>query len=165
MLKKLIKGTIVAGALLAFAGTASAATYEVAIGGASAQGSFWKTASKAFMTNVLGCTSAQIEGKSKKGRLHLGPGLHDRAGRGPAMTRFTSGTIRRPPTGAAKPLRAARPSMPQTRPRVIGRRKRTGDCSGSKSVRLTIGCADVACSSLTQTTWGWQKRKKCGRHR
>jgi hypothetical protein len=60
MLKKIIKGMIVGGAVLALAGPASAQLRQINIFGASAQYNYWTQGAPQFLANVVGCGESDI---------------------------------------------------------------------------------------------------------
>lgn len=159
MLKKLMMGTIAAGALFAFVGTATADTYTVSIGGASAQGSFWKTASKAYMSTVLGCADAKIEGTSKKDAFTWGTNCTTvPGGTGNDEVYFHYfqeasywGCQNAP---GSQTVQMADPAT------CDYTTEEDWDCTGTYDVDLTIGCSDVECTSLSQTSTGWEDGRR-----
>jgi len=155
MLKKLMTGTIVAGALLAFVGTASGDTYNVAIGGASAQGKFWKTASKAFMTTQLGCADAKIEGLGKKEAFTWGTtctNVPGGTGNDEVYFFYTQVASDWGCTNAPGKQQVTQPD-PTTCDYTT---EEDWDCTDTQQLGLTIGCSDVQCTSITQTSTGWE---------
>jgi hypothetical protein len=61
MKKKMTKAVVVGASLLAFAGVAQAASYQVNVAGSSAQFSFWNATAKPFLQNTYNCVVTSIK--------------------------------------------------------------------------------------------------------
>ncbi|MDY6905461.1 MAG: hypothetical protein SWH61_12325 [Thermodesulfobacteriota bacterium] len=158
MLKKLIKGIVVAGSVIVLAGSASAATYHVVGGGASAQGQFWRTAGQAYL-NSIGCSNVVLDGET-------GDAQANAVMRGLTCTGVPGGTgndtvyINYIEIASSAGCQNAPGSQPVTVADPSSCTWAGGGTCGTASFPMDVGCADVRCTSLDQTTAGYED----GRH-
>jgi hypothetical protein len=168
-IKKLL-GTLVAGtAMLAIAVTASAATKEINIYGASAQFDFWNALASDFIKNQTGCSGAtpiQKTYDSANKVTYATCGGNDYTIRVSSKASFDGilalkGDDSMASSGATKEkCSAGDPGDPGASTRAYYR-KMADETSGSgttasalKCVRVNLGASDVAGESFTQYTYG-----------
>ncbi|MDY6822761.1 MAG: hypothetical protein SWH68_03040 [Thermodesulfobacteriota bacterium] len=163
MFKKFINGIIVAGTVVVFAGSASAATYNVVGGGASAQGQFWRTAGEAFMRNELHCNSVILEGttadQEEDAVLHgenCDAGAYGlSAGDEVNISYLEEASY----FGCQKAVDSQIITVvdPATCDFTTGK---DWDCTGTRQIAMDVGCADVRCTSIDQTSEGWEDGRR-----
>lgn len=168
-IKKVLKTLVVGTAMLAIAGTASAANYEVNIYGASAQFTFWNALAPDFIKAQTGCSSTtptqkQYDGSNKVTFATCGGNSY--VIRVSSKASFDGvlalkGDDSMATSGATKEkCSAGDPNDPGASTRAYYR-KMVDDtsCSGTtctalKCVRVNLGASDVAGESFTQYSYG-----------
>ncbi len=156
MLKKLFKGVVASAATLALMGTATAATYDLNIGGASAQYFYWNKAASGFLTTTYGCTATSTEAADKYHGVTRGTGCDVDGVGGNDDTVYvryhgessSKGCINAPSCGNYTQVDESTCNWGGPL---------TYNCTATANAPLHIGAADVDCGSLTQTTQGWEK--------
>ena len=172
-IKKFFKNLIAGAAMLAIAGTASAATtYDINIYGASAQFTFWNTVASDWIKTQTGCstdtpTLAVFDGNNKithvtctggdtynvrvsskasfDGILAL-KGDDSQATAGPTAEKCSSGDAGDPGAGTRAYYR-----------KMVDEANCTGTaCTALKCVRVLVGASDVAGASFKQSSSGNQ---------
>jgi hypothetical protein len=156
MFKKILTTAIAAGALLSFAGNAPALDIEVYMGGASAQGKFWEKAGTALVSK-FSCDSVAIDGLDKTNVVIFG----DDCSAVPGYTGTNDVYIYYQQVSSSFGCQNAPTGVSQTWPDPAKcdfdpiTDEDEFDCTGSKTAALEVGCADVPCYSITQTTTGY----------
>ncbi len=153
MLKKLLKGVILGGALLAFAGTANAAEYNINIYGASAQHKFWLNLAPSFLTSAAGgqCASADQSSANKKHGIARGNNCAFAGGDDTIYIRYSS---RASYDGVSAVQAGASKDMVDESTCAWGGPKDDSCTLTSKPVNL--GASDVAWDAFVQTSSGWE---------
>lgn len=156
MLKDFIKSLVIAGSVFALAGTASAATIHIVGGGASAQGQFWRTAGTAYLANDLGCSNVVLDGLSgaaQENAIMKGEACTNAGGNDVVISYIEiSSSVGCANAPGSQPVTVVDPSTCAW--------TGNGSCTGTASFGLDVGCADVRCESIDQTTEGYED----GRH-
>ena len=171
-IKKVLTNLIAGAAMLAIGGTASAATYDINIYGASAQFTFWNTVASDWIKTQSGCsdatpTLATFDGNNKityatcpggdtynvrvsskasfDGILAL-KGDDSQATAGPTAEKCSSGDAGDPGAGTRAYYR-----------KMVDEANCTGTaCTALKCVRVGVGASDVAGASFKQSSSGKQ---------
>jgi hypothetical protein len=153
MFKKLIKGAVIGGALLAFAGTASAADYNLNIYGASAQHKFWLNLAPDFLTSASGgqCASAQQSSANKKHGIARGLNCTFAGGDDTIYIRYSS---RASYAGVNAILNGSSLDMVDETTCAWGGPK--DDTCSLTPKQVNLGASDVAWDSFVQTSTGWE---------
>ena len=168
-IKKILKNLVAGAAILAIAGTASAATKEINIYGASAQFTFWNALAPDFIKAQTGCSSAtpvtasfntankvttascngndyiiRVSSKASFDGILALKGDDSQATSGSTAEKCSSGDPGDP--GA---------SLRQNYRKMVDESSCTGtSCSSLKCVKVNIGASDVAGESFSQESHG-----------
>jgi hypothetical protein len=163
MFRKILKGAAIGGALLAIAGTAVAANYEINLYGASAQYLFWNDAADDFLkqtgTGKPNCAAAnilQVQDADKKNGYTkttavCGDG-NNYVIRYSAKASYDGICAVQGLTTAQEPNCATGCNGDQSKRLMCD--ESSADCSALKCVRVTLGASDVAAESFVQSTSG-----------
>jgi hypothetical protein len=153
MLKKMIKGLVLGGALLGMVATAQADTYEINIYGASAQHKFWLNLAPAWLTDANGgnCATAQQAAYNKKHGIARGLNCNIPNGTGDDTIIFRYSS-RASYKGVVAINNDENLQMAADETCNWG----TGVCTGLEAADVNLGASDVAWDDFTQSTIGFE---------
>jgi ABC-type phosphate transport system substrate-binding protein len=155
-MKHLLKFAITGMAVLGLVASASATTntYTVNMCGASAQAGFWQKAGEAVVKSALSCSAAVLDSTSDGKKLIVkATGCKvdsDETGDDIVYVRYTASSSS---TGCKK-FDCETEAFADPLTCDFGDNIQ-GECSGTVDASCMLGCADVACETITATTSGY----------
>jgi len=143
MFKKIMKGILVGGALLALTVPAQATDYDINIYGASAQHKFWLNLAPDYLANDAGCTTVNQYSYNKKHGMAVGENCAKPAAGDKITIRYSS---RASYDGIVAVAAGATRSMCNA----------ADDCASLTATVVNLGASDVAGLSFQTSTQGWE---------
>lgn len=145
-------------AVFGLVGMASAATYDVNMCGASAQAGFWEQAGAAVVQSALGCSAAVLDGVDDLSMIVRGVNCNADGGATNDDTVYVRYFVVNSSFGCTN--YDCTTSSGWADPSTCLFDGSGFTCAGTMDAECQLGCADVACETITATSFGYPTGRK-----